>query len=210
MNKIKVPDQNQLATMSTEDLKAHFAESLEYTAKHLIHLGNVWLELERRGEDLSDLKKGLAVYIPMIAHHRLDAKLVIRYAGQKTLLSALSQLPIEEQKKLADSGTVPIFDPQTEQEKVISLSDLSAKQIPQIFTDSGIRNLNQQIAYIATLESKQGKKNLPGSQARRARKIHIDADDKVLEVSNARADLDRVITVLGEFYGKDLHAFLKQ
>ena len=69
-----------LGSMSTQQLRAALAQSLTISARHLAYLASVWGELEKRGEDLSDLRTGLAVYLPQIAAGRLDADAVIRFA----------------------------------------------------------------------------------------------------------------------------------
>ena len=102
-------DPRTLAGLSTEELRQELARGLRLTAEHLFRLGHVWMELERRGEDLSDLRKGLAVYLPLIASGRVDARAVVRFGGSALLLRCISALPLEEQRRLAEPGaTVPV------------------------------------------------------------------------------------------------------
>ncbi len=196
------PEQEQIKGLSTPELYSHFSDALEITAKHLVHLGHLWLELEDRGEDLSDLKKGLAVYIPMIAHNRIDAKLVVAYAGQKTLLSALSNLSTQQQILLIDNATVKVVNPESKITDDINLSDLGARQIAQIFTESRIRPADEQLVLI----------NHEDSKPKKTKKIRLTNNLSVVDdwliVSNHRVDLDKALEVLSAHYEKDLKSFV--
>ena len=57
----------KLVAMPTPDLREELARALTITADSLMYLAAVWKELEQRGEDLSDLRTGLGVYVPLIA-----------------------------------------------------------------------------------------------------------------------------------------------
>ena len=205
MNNLKTLNESEMTNISTQELKVHLSQSLEMTAKHLVYLGLVWKELERRGEDLSELKKGMAIYIPMIAYGKIDAHLVISYAGQKTLLSALSDLPESDQKKLVKNPKVTVVDKLSEEEKVRDLIDLSASEVGQVFSEFGIRPPIEQIKFLEREKLKGEKRRKTKSKSR---KVSIDTKSNTLDLSNSSADLDRVIDVISEHYGKDLREFL--
>lgn len=152
MNELTSNTDVNLVAMSTEQLKQALASSIEMTAKHLIYMGMIWKELEARGEDLSALRQGIVAYIPMIAHDRLDARVVVQYAGQKTLLAALSRLPINEQRKVLDAGTViaiRIEEGQTV-EKPLSLANMTAADVHLVFTEEGVRPVEEQRILLAS------------------------------------------------------------
>jgi hypothetical protein len=199
------PSVDRLSQLNTTELKELFSKSLEFTAKHLMYLGQLWLELENRGEDLSSLKKGIAIYVPMIAHNRLDARLVVSYAGQKTLLTAMSSLPIQEQKQLAETGKVTYVDPETKQENEIDLIDIGATMIPQIFSDSNIRTTDEQLRLINKAELRP-KKSPP--KPRLVSKLKVE-DDHIV-VSNKRIGIDKTLQVLSEHFGCDINQFLRE
>lgn len=131
----------------TPALKAELAKALTMSAKHLAYLGMIWSELERRGEDLSDLRSGLAVYLPLIGAGQLDPDVVVKFAGQKTLLRAISSLPIREQQRIAQGGTIQIlgFDPEGRcVSRQLPVQALTAAQVRQAFGDGRIRGPEEQ------------------------------------------------------------------
>src|SRR5882724_9369466 len=67
-----------LRDMDNDTLRRELSRALTVSAEHLIYLAQVWRELERRGEDLSDLRSGLGAYLPLIASGRLAAEAVVR------------------------------------------------------------------------------------------------------------------------------------
>ena len=101
----------ELGTLSTEDLRAELARGLTLTADVLTRLGMVWAELERRGEDLSDLRTGIARNLPLIAAGRLAAESVVAFAGRPAVLRAMEGLPLGEQRALAAGRLIPVIDP---------------------------------------------------------------------------------------------------
>lgn len=111
-NDLTIPESGPVLDLSrvpTDDLKKQLAESIGVTARTLSQMAAIWTELESRGEDLSALRGGLMSYLPLIAEGRLDPELVVRAAGQATLLKAASALSIADQRDLLENG-LPVFD----------------------------------------------------------------------------------------------------
>lgn len=191
-------DTLNLSAIDTLTLKAELAKALTVTAKHLVYLAAVWHELESRGEDLSNLRTGLAIYLPQIAAGRLDADLVIRYAGQKMLLGAMAKLSISDQQALLDSGCVTVAK-SGERGEVIEVSTplhhLAATDIRMIFGEHGVRPPAEQI-------SLKGKSR-PAKRAkfRKARRVEIDQAGGSIIVGSASVKIERVIELLSEYYG---------
>lgn len=104
------PGSVALGNMTIEELRAELAKSLSITAAHMQHLAAIWRELERRGEDLSDLKSGLWSFMPLIARGDLKAELVVKYAGYTTLLRRLATLPLAEQENLLVDDVVTVIE----------------------------------------------------------------------------------------------------
>src|SRR6185312_4651239 len=97
-----------LNRIPTPDLRAELARGLSLTADTLTRLGMVWQELERRGEDLADLRQGLAKTLPLIAAGRLAAEAVVAFAGRPSLLRALEGVPLERQRSLANGEPIQV------------------------------------------------------------------------------------------------------
>lgn len=172
-----------IAEMDTQQLKQELAKTLNITADYLVYIAAIWQELEMRGEDMSSLQHGMMAYIPMIATKQLDARLVVDYAGQKTLLSALAKLPYHQQIKLAQSGTVDITELSPDGSQIINttcLSDLSARQVYQVFGDGELKTPEQQ--YRILLAREAVRKTIPGKKTYRMTS-NIKPDGQVLVIA---------------------------
>lgn len=133
-----VPD---LSGVSTTDLRTELARGLSLTAETLTRLGMVWAELERRGEDLSDLRRGLARTLPLIAAGRLAAEAVVAFAGRPSVLRAIEGVPLEEQRSLAQGRPVVVIDPaEPKAVQEIPLDRLPSAALRLVFADGEIRS----------------------------------------------------------------------
>ncbi len=135
-----------LSSLSTAELRGIVEQMLELTAKNLFILKKAWLELENRGEDLTDLRRGIAVYLPLIGE-RLDASVVINFGGRPNLIKELSKFPIEEQKKLAETDKIQMVkidragNPAVES---VHVSDVPARDYYKVFDNGKIRPIIEQ------------------------------------------------------------------
>lgn len=150
-------DGNGFKGKTTAELRAELARGLALVAENLFRTGQIWCELERRGEDLSPLRRGLNVYLPLIGAGRVDARAVVKFAGAPSLLRAVSLLPIEEQVRLAKDGTVPLVAEDGRPSSVEPLS-LTAPQISQVFGTGQIRSCAEQKEIVARRAARTIKK----------------------------------------------------
>lgn len=135
----------ELTQATTEELRAELARGLTLTAETLTRLGAVWQELERRGEDLSHLRSGLARTLPLIAAGRLAAEAVVAFAGRPALLRALEGVPLERQRQLAAGGTVEVIDLDTPGgTQTLPLASLPAAAVRLVFHEGEIRTPSAQ------------------------------------------------------------------
>ncbi|SMF80671.1 hypothetical protein [Pseudobacteriovorax antillogorgiicola] len=185
----------RLASMSTDDLKKHFSRALEVTADHLNYLASIWQELETRGEDLSDLRSSLSVYIKMIAHKKIDAHAVVEFAGQKTLLNALSGLPLDQQKSLLETKRVDVLNRETLTKEKVPLAELSSADVNMVFGGGKIRSIAEQKSLVTSIAkpAKKGRR-----QPRKITKVGMDIERNVIEVNEGRTriDLDAICSTL--------------
>lgn len=154
----------ELSAMSTEELRKDLATTLGMTAKVLARLAAIWAELERRGEDLSDLRGGLFLWLPMIADGRLDPEMVVRAAGQAMLLRAASTLRLADQRRILDSGVtlVQVDGDGSIKEKVLPVEKLTSLDVRRAFADGRLRTPAEQARFIAPLAQKAGGANRRG------------------------------------------------
>jgi hypothetical protein len=92
----------ELASLSVEDLRKELVERLTFSADHLIRMAMLVAELESRGENLRGFRIGLLPYLRQIAVGKLLPELVVKFAGTPNTLKAVSNLPINEQLKIAN------------------------------------------------------------------------------------------------------------
>lgn len=130
-----------LSDLSTPQLRDELARGLTLTAHTLTRLGQVWAELERRGEDLSDLRHGLARTLPLIASGRLAAEAVVAFAGRPSVLRAVEGLPLREQIQLSQGRAIQVIDPADPKAvQEMPLDRLPAAALRLVFADGEIRS----------------------------------------------------------------------
>ena len=176
MSDLTVRSFANISDVSTETLKAELARALEVTAENLLWMARLWRELERRGEDLRELRSGLRTFLPLISDGRLDAQAAVQFAGNLTMLRALSSLPIKEQRRIAAGGTVPVVmirdgAPITRNMKA---DDISARMVKQVFATGRVRNEDEQKLIVTTLHPERAK------QARKVERIRLDSEKVAL------------------------------
>ena len=194
-----------IGTVGTETLRRELAQSLTLTARHLAYIAAIWGELERRGEDLSALRSGLSIYLPQIAAGTLDAELVIKYAGQRMLLHAMSKLPIHTQKELAKTGEVPLAQVAENGEMLssqVSLQRLSAADLRFVFAESKLRPLPDQYRMMAN------RKKPRAILGRQARKVIVENGE--VKFGGRRTKLENVLEALSEHFGVDVKDLLEK
>jgi hypothetical protein len=129
-----------LHQMTTPELRAELVRGLSMTAEGLVRMSAVWRELEDRGEDLSDLRHGIATFLPLIAAGRLAPEAVVAFASRRSVLRALEGLPLDEQRRLAAGGLLAVIDPSRPGEVIETRLDLlPSSALALVFDDGAIR-----------------------------------------------------------------------
>lgn len=189
MNNIMQINNNQVASMSTEQLIDELRQAVQVTAVHLVHLAAIWRELESRGVDLSGFRTGLMAYLPAIASGSVIPDVIIKFAGNSRLLSKIGKLPENEQQRLIEYDTISVVTADGIIEKSLPL--LTSKDLAVVFSDAGMRTPEEQQKYLEIVSNARlpdKKKNNP--------LVRIDHVDRVLKIGNTKADLDEVLLVL--------------
>lgn len=128
-----------LARVSTADLLNELARGLTMAASQLYRLGQIWIELERRGADMSDLRAGLNWTLPLIGSGLLAAESVIAFAGQKAILKSLEGVPLETQRRLAAGDKIEVVLPDTPGTvESVPIRRIPAWQLGAVFADGEI------------------------------------------------------------------------
>lgn len=103
-----LPPEDDLSCWSMEDLERGFLESLGLTAAALRRSASFLLEMERRGRDLSGLKNAMLPTVVSIARGTLLPEVVIAYIDRPRLMRLIGALPLSDQRRLVDGGTVDV------------------------------------------------------------------------------------------------------
>lgn len=93
---------SSVAHASTPELKSELARLLGFTAENLVRLAIITAELEKRGEDLSELKIGLLPLLRQIALGKLHPQIVVMFAGEPMMLRDIGKLPLFQQQEIVD------------------------------------------------------------------------------------------------------------
>lgn len=141
------------STMTLDALKSELAKCLTLTAAALSRASEIYTELVARGENLSDLRSGLALYLPRIARGELAAEAVVAFAGQRTLLHRLIGTDLELQRRWAAGEPVELAE-RTGAGTIVAvkrpLTTLNAREVLLVLGDGGgVRPLPAQVASLA-------------------------------------------------------------
>ena len=170
----------------------------------------IWNELNKRGVDLSGLRGGLLDYIPLVANNQIDPQLVIEFAGNRTLLAALSRVPMDKQKQISETKKVEFVTIDENKKKTVKELDLRsarAQELYQVFGgDTGIRDADQQ--YLLLVNRRPQAANPAKPKRQTLRKITITDNHEYLEFGNTKIRAESVIETLSNAYGVDLHELL--
>lgn len=203
-----------LDAIDTDRLKQELSRALSVTARHLAYLAGIWQELERRGEDLSDLRIGLAEYLPAIAAGTLDPDAVIRFAGKKIMLKRLLGLPLEQQRQIATDTPVAVITQTSDGviERQVAPSKLKAREIVQVLGTHGLRSADQQRQTLAPTRGRKHSRPIPSKAL-----IMIDRETGALKIGRTyvrrgkeRVTADQIVTALSAYYGLDLATLIQE
>jgi hypothetical protein len=176
MTDLTIRQFSNVEDVDTDTLKQELARALEVTAENMVWLARLWRELERRGEDLRELRTGLRTFLPLIADGRLDAQAAVQFSGHLMMLRTLATMPIEEQRRLAAGGTIPVVvirdgEPITRRLKA---DDISTRMIKQVFAPGRIRSEDEQRVIVTTLQPERAKRE------KKYDRIKFDADKVIV------------------------------
>lgn len=192
---ISPPTMQELAQQSTQQLRSKLAQTLEISARTLGYMAAVWRELESRGEDLSDLRVGLASYLPLIAAGQLDAQAVVQFAGSATVLRLISTLPIAEQRRLASGEKVEVLslgEDGTVESVALPVRALTATQARIALAAGHVRRPEEQRAMLEAERMRVARRARPGANAR----VRYDARTDKIRIGSASAPVGEVIAAI--------------
>ena len=184
-------DLTALATVPTDDLRKQLAHGLTLTAVTLTRLGAVWAELERRGEDLSDLKTGIARTLPLIAAGRLASEAVVAFAGRPMILRALDGVPLEQQRRLADGEPIPVYLQGESAPMAMPLARIPAAAVTRVISDGIVHTPAEQRLAIRAKK----RKTVEGD---RRYTVTVDREARTIKIGKMTIPIATIIAALAE------------
>lgn len=134
--------------LTTPQLWKAFREALAFTKQGLEKMAIYYAELQTRKEDLSGFTSPIFAYLPAIAAGKFDPELIVRFGSKPRLMTALSKIVPEDQRKvLASNGNVVVRQPDGSNAN-INILDLKSGEIDQVFGDGRMRNTAEQAKVI--------------------------------------------------------------
>ena len=185
MQLIKMSD-TRIRGMSTEQLKSELANGLTMTAQGLSHLSVIWMELESRGVDLSDLKNGIARTLPLIGRGLLAAEAVVSFAGRPAVLKFLEGMDIEEQRRIANGRLIPCVIPGDNDVVRLPLTRIPSGSLRYLFHDGKLRSPAEQ----KLARAKNGTR--PSAKAIK-HNVKIDRTKRVVWVGRSQVGLGALV-----------------
>lgn len=184
----------ELQKLPTVDLRRELAKGLTLTAETLIRLGVVWAELERRGEDLSELRTGIARTLPLIASGRIAAEAVVAFAGRPMVLRSLEGMDLALQRRLADGEPIPIYLPGEDGPRAMPLARIPAAAISRVIADGVVRTPAEQRLAIRVKRRKD-------DDSTRRYNIVVDREARTLKIGKAVVPIASVLAAMAEAAG---------
>lgn len=148
--------------------------------------------LERKGEDVTRFKVGLGTYLPLIAAGAVAAEAVVKFAGQKMLLDAVTALPPEQQREIAKGQPLLVVERQGTEftHRLLPAHCLNAEQVRQVF-DTGSRYVRGEAEQINYLTPRQ----LP-AKVRNSPRVKVDRRKGLVSIGSATAPIEDVVDAL--------------
>jgi hypothetical protein len=182
-----------LKKLTTPQLWTEMKAVVGRTADNLKRMAEIWVELEARGEDLSGYRNPMLSFLPEVASGKLLPEILLRFGSNVSIISTLSSLVVEDQRKLVSHPdtrvTVLQHDGKT---RKASITDLRIPELRQVFGDGRIRTVKEQKQHLAPAPRK--------SETRVSRERPVN--DDVWDVSASMTDAQRErITILADESG---------
>lgn len=156
-----------MKTWAIERLRSFFADCMTRAASDIYYGALAWAELKRRGEEMPVFDSKLAKFLPSIASRELAAEVVVKHPDA-WLLDSMRGLPISEQKRLAEGGTVPVVKDLAGTTVQVTLGELAKERAlsRRVFKFGRVVPVEEQAASIRRPELKTKAKEQPKAETK--------------------------------------------
>lgn len=182
-------DRTFLTHAETSELRRMLAEAIGITAQAIARVAMIWDELSRRGEDLSAIKFALRDYMRSVATGTLLPEAVALLAGRVRTLNLVADLPVAEQRRLVDGGTIEVVTPDGVVPKTIA--DLTFPEAARIIRSGQVLSPAEQRLALARMQQSRRRQQLG-----RPPRVIVDKEAGEVRIGVSRAPVERVLAAL--------------
>jgi hypothetical protein len=180
---------NELAELSTSNLRTMLTEAIGVTAVAIARVAMIWVELERRGEDLSRVKFALRGYMRGVANGKIIPEAVALLAGKPSVLSRVAAMPAAEQRRLLGGAPIEVVDSAGTVAEV-KLLEMAPSAVAKVIANGAVMSVAEQVMAMER-SSKRVAVDL-----RRAPRVSVDLVAKEMRVGGVAVPLERVFLEL--------------
>lgn len=187
----------RVADMDIATLHNELRRAIQVTAETIAYLGEIWRELDRRGEDLTGYRVGMGRFLPLVAAGQLAPEAVVRFSGRIQLLRAVQLLPLPEQQRLATGSgvTVAVVNPDGSiGERSIPVDSLTGDQLRLAFDGGRIRSVAEQVNMLES--ARTAAKRRSNTPSGRRYRPTLDDTKTLLRVGRMQVPVVEVLAVL--------------
>lgn len=168
----------EIQKLPSEEILSRFELGMKSVSHRLIEVAFYYRELKRRGQDVSRFKGPLIEYLPLITEKKLLPSLLIKFAGQSTLLNCISKLDMETQLQIEKNDSIQLVKRNNDSfsTEAVRLIELHTKYFKQVFNNEKIRTVEQQIYFL----KKQKDSNSRGQYLIK-KQLKIDQNKLIIE-----------------------------
>ncbi len=187
-----------LEHLTNDQLRHELGVQIALTADALFIAARIWIELQRRGVDMSALRSGLGRYLPLIARSELAPEAVVSFAGQRKLLQCLVGMPLEDQRRYAAGKPIELAE-RDEAGRMVMVSrrftELSGREVMLAVDQGRVRSGAEQRSSLARQAEQPTR-----IRRRSGSVVQVAAKNGLLQIGRTRLeplDLAVALRVLG-------------
>lgn len=184
---------------STDQLRELLAQELRLTADCLIRLAGIVLELQRRGEELTEFRSSLAQSVMDIAAGKLLPDTVVQFASRPDVLHILRHQPLALQHRLIAGEPIHIVAADRGQllTRSLALVDLRPAELRLAFDETGLRSVDEQKRMILKKQSKKTRQAVDISI------VPLPATNQI-RIGDMRIDRETIVAALAQLSSESL------
>ena len=149
---LRLIDSKVFAEMTAEERRGVLRSCLALSAKSIVRAALIYAVMVEQGDDVTFFSPVLRGVLRRIAAQKMLPEIYIRYGG--TLRQRIAALPLLEQKRFVEGGTVPLVVRRGDRTEILKVKpdNLTLLQVKQVFAADHIRDEAEQAAWIEDLD----------------------------------------------------------